>query len=179
MELVAALNFLQDRIRREILGRLLEDRLVHVWIEWFMQGFDPRAVVPLQHALQHPPHKLETFQQAGRIGILFSGLNRPANIIQDGQEIANERQHRVAALLLNLPVCPLAVIVHVGQAPQNSVAGLVQLRPQLRNRAFPCHSPPRAGFGFQVCSESPPPVRKAGRSRRYDFQPSLDLSSTV
>ena len=109
--------------------RLLHHGMMHVRIERRVQGLDPLAVMALQ---ARPPscwlHHLEAVQQRGGVGVLLGRLDRPLDVVQHRQQVAQQRQVGVAELFFEFAGGPLAVVVQFRVAAEFAVLGGLQVR---------------------------------------------------
>ena len=85
-------------------------------------------------------------------GVFSAALDRPLDVVQHRQQVAQQRQVRVAAMLLDFAGGPLAVVLQFGLAAQHAVLGRLQVVAQLvQQMRFPPPASPLAAGDSADC----------------------------
>ena len=98
---------------------------------------------------------LEPIQQRGGVGVLLGRLDRPLDVVQHRQQVAQQRQVGVAELFFEFAGGPFAVVVQFGVAAELAVLGGLSARLRscaqassaaVPSAAFGRRAPPRRGL---------------------------------
>ena len=115
-----------------LLVRNFGKRLVQVRIERQTDRFDRFAMMLAQHAGHLCGDHLHAFTQTGRLllGIfrrrILRGIDRPLQIVDDPEDVLEQRQGGVATLLVHLAAGTLAIIVQFCLPAQGPIVGRLQ-----------------------------------------------------
>jgi hypothetical protein len=136
VQLVALLGDHEHSVLGILAGRLLHDGVVQVRIERHVMGLDAAAVVPAEDVLQLAVDHLEPFQQGIGVGVFLRGGNRPLDVVQRRQQVAQQPEVGIAEAFFGFAGGPLAVVLQFGVAAQGAVFGGFQLGAELRRVLF-------------------------------------------
>ena len=110
-----------------LVGWLLQNRFVDLWVERLTDRFDLLAIVLFEHGQQLLADELETFEQAVGFARLFGGfdllgrLDGAIDIIEDWQQVADDRQRRVAAFVDDFAGGATAEVFHLGLQAKHAI----------------------------------------------------------
>ncbi|EGE55817.1 hypothetical protein RHECNPAF_850056 [Rhizobium etli CNPAF512] len=126
----ACLHDLDDRVVRHLRVRHLEHRLMEIRIELLADRLElahTMAFERRQHGAFGHLHTLDQRGQAGigrGLGLRRDGIQRPAQIVGDGEHVAGETRDGIGLGVLDLALGAAAQIVHLGGKAQVAVAQL-------------------------------------------------------
>ena len=121
MQAKACLDDLQHGSRGEIATGLLEHSLMVVRVEGLMQSFDGLAMVLLEHTGEVLSDHAEAFEQATGVGVLFGGFDGTGDVVDDGEEVGEQRKVGVAAFFLDFAPGAFADVVGLGLGAQELI----------------------------------------------------------
>ena len=105
------------------------------WCKFGSKGtcerFDFFALMAFQNALQLPADHFESFEQACRVGRFFRMFDRPLDVVEHGQQIAQNSHVGILQPIFQLPRRPLPIVVQLGLQAQRAVLGLLQFGAEL------------------------------------------------
>ena len=110
---------------------MLQHGLVQVRIERLAQGFDPRAVVLASTLSSCCLTSLKPSSRPPPSADSSGGVDRALHIVQHRQQVGQQAQVGIAALVVQFAAGPLAKVLPLGLQSQGAVSGL---------RRIPCAS---------------------------------------
>ena len=123
---------------------MLRNRFVHVRVEDGPVCCNRCTVVSLQDRVQLTNDHLDAFEQRRGVFMLFGRLDRTLQVVDDRQQIAHERQARIAAFFFHRTEHPLAerspvppAVADCGRAPRRAPPPTTQPVLLARPRAYP------------------------------------------
>ncbi len=120
-----------DRLGFVVGGRLLEDGLMEIGIEGVIQGVDLNAMILGEHLTELLANKLDAFDEAGGLGIFLSRGDGPVDVVDDGEQVAQEWQAGVADLIFDIALQPAADVFRLRAGAERLVLRIGEVAAEL------------------------------------------------